>query len=233
MPASPVSNTASNAAGHVTRALVFANGDLNDGPAVRAALRYAADALIVAADGGARLALACDLKPDVVVGDMDSLTADDRAILEALGAVFERHPAAKDETDLELALLAAVTRQAAWIRVIGAVGDRLDQTFANVYLLALRELAGQDVRLVAGRQTLWLIGPGSHPLHGAPGDTISLIPLAGDAVGVETGGLVYPLRDETLRFGPARGISNVMDADEAYVSLAAGTLIVVHTPGRA
>jgi thiamine pyrophosphokinase len=219
--------------GTVRRALVFANGDLNDGPAVQAALRFAPDALIIAADGGSRLALACGLVPDVVVGDMDSLLTDELDALQARGALIERSLAEKDETDLELALLAAVARQATWIRVIGGVGDRLDQTLANLYLLTLRELTGRDTRLVNGRQTLWLIGPGAHPLHGAAGDTISLIPLAGDAVGVRTEGLAYPLRDETLSFGPARGVSNVMQVAEASVTLAAGALIVVHTPGRA
>jgi len=216
-----------------TRALVFANGDLNAGSAVQTALSHAPDAIIIAADGGARLALACDLVPDVVVGDMDSLAPDEQADLVARGAVLEKHPAAKDENDLELALLAAVAHGAVWIRVIGALGDRLDQVLANITLLALGDLAGRDVRLVAGEQTIWLVGPGEHDLHGAPGDTISLIPLAGDASGVRTDELKYPLRGETLAFGPARGVSNVMRAESARVTLAAGSLVVVHTPGRA
>lgn len=216
-----------------THALVFANGDLNPGCAVQAALDHAPDAIVVAADGGARLALACDHVPDVVVGDMDSLSAGEQADLAARGAALEQYPAAKDENDLELALLAAVARGATWIRVIGVLGDRLDQTLANITLLALADLAGRDVRLVAGEQTTWLVGPGTHDLHGAPGDTISLVPLAGDASGVRTEGLEYPLRDETLAFGPARGVSNVMQAELARVTLAAGSLVVVHTSGRA
>jgi thiamine pyrophosphokinase len=215
------------------RALIFANGDLNDGPAVQAALRTVPDALIIAADGGAQLAAACGLVPDVVVGDMDSLTSTELEDLRARGVLIQRYPANKDETDLELALLAAVARQATWIRVIGALGDRIDQTLANIYLLTLRNLAGRDVRLVAGRQTLWLIGPGKHTLTGAPGDTISLLPLLPGVTGVTTERLQYPLQNATLSFGPSRGVSNVMLADEACISLMAGTLIVIHSPGRA
>jgi len=215
------------------RALVFANGDLHDGPAVRRALHEGAGALIIAADGGARLALACGLTPHLVVGDMDSLSEDDLADLRAHGAIIQRVTAEKDETDLELALLAAAERGAAWVRVLGAAGGRLDQTLANALLLTLDALTGRDVRLVAGQQTLWLIGPGEHALDGAPGDTISLIPLGGDARGVRTEGLRYPLRGETLRFGPARGVSNIIAAAGARVALDEGTLVVVHTPGRA
>jgi thiamine pyrophosphokinase len=215
------------------QALVFANGDLNDGPAVQEALSRADEAVIIAADGGARLALACKRVPDVVVGDLDSLSQDDLAGLLACGAKIERYPMSKDETDLELALLAAVERGATWIRVIGAVGDRIDQVLANITLLSLPELAGRDARLVAVRQTLWLIGPGQHTLHGTRGDTISLIPLVGETKNVRTDRLEYPLRGETLRPGPARGVSNVMLAKTARVSLDAGLLVVVHTPGRA
>jgi len=216
-----------------TRALVFANGDLNDGPAVEAALRFSPESLIVAADGGARLALACGLVPRVVVGDLDSLAPDEVDDLQARGAEIVRYPAEKDETDLELALMVVARRNPTWIRIIGAIGGRIDQTLANISLLRLPDLAGWDVRLVSGQQTLWLIGPGEHPLEGAPGDTISLLPLAGDACDVRTDGLAYPLRGETLRFGPARGVSNVMLGTSARVALSAGLLVVVHTPGRA
>jgi thiamine pyrophosphokinase len=213
--------------------LVFANGVLNDGPAVRAALDESNEALILAADGGARLALACDLVPDVVVGDLDSLTPGEVADLRVRGVEIEQHPAGKDETDLELTLLAAVDRGATWLRIIGGVGGRIDQTLANIYLLTLPALADRDVRLVAGDQTLWLVGPGDHALDGAPGDTISLIPLTGDAQNVHTANLAYPLRGETLRFGPARGVSNVITVQPARVRLDAGLLVVVHTSGHA
>jgi thiamine pyrophosphokinase len=215
------------------RALVFANGNLHDGPAVQRALQQGAGALIVAADGGARLALACGLTPHLVIGDMDSLSEGELADLRARGAAIERVAAEKNETDLELALLAAAGRGAGWVRVLGAAGGRLDQTLANILLLTLDALAGRDVRLAAGQQTLWLIGPGDHALDGAPGDTISLIPLGGDARGVRTAGLRYPLRGETLRSGPARGVSNAIAVAGARVALDEGTLVVVHTPGRA
>lgn len=215
------------------RALVFANGDLNDGPAVRAALDGAGDALIIAADGGARLALACGLVPALVIGDLDSAPPELLEQLQRQGAQVQRVPAEKDETDLELALLEAARRGAQSITLIGAAGGRLDHMLANVYLLAMPALRGRDVRAVSGRQTLWLIGPGEHALHGAAGDTISLIPLTPEASGIVTEGLSYPLRGESLVMGAARGISNVMLAGAARVTLGTGLLVVVHTMGRA
>ncbi len=215
------------------QALIFANGDLNPGPLVDYVLQDAGDALTIAADGGARHMLALGLAPQVVIGDMDSLSETELAHCAALGAAILRYPPAKDETDLELALLYAAGRGAETVRVIGAMGGRLDQTLANILLLTLPVLRGRDVRLVAGRQAAWLLWPGQHRLDGQIGDTLSLIPLGGEAAGVATDGLAYPLRDETLLFGPARGISNVFSADAAAVRFSAGMLLVVHTLGRA
>ncbi|NDJ59618.1 MAG: thiamine diphosphokinase [Chloroflexi bacterium] len=215
------------------RALIFANGDPNDGPMVRRALAHAPDALIVAADGGARVAQHFQLPIHAVIGDMDSLGAAEVEALAATGTLIERAPTDKNETDLELALLWAVAQGARWLRIIGALGDRLDQTLGNVHLLALPSLAGCDVRLVAGKQAAWLARPGCTDIDGAVGDTLSLLPLSDTVQGVRTERLKYPLNDEPLIFGPARGISNVMLAESAQVCLRAGLLLIVQTRGRA
>jgi thiamine pyrophosphokinase len=164
---------------------------------------------------------------------MDSISQDELAALEAAGARVLPFPPEKDETDLELALRYAAGQGIRQLRIIGATGDRLDQTISAVYLLALPVLAGCDVRLLAGRQEAWLVGPGDHTIEGAPGDTVSLIPMNGPARGLHTDGLHYPLRGEDLVFGPARGISNVITGTQAHLTLASGCLLVVHTEGRA
>ncbi len=209
------------------RALLFANGKLNHGRAVRVALAEAGDgALVIAADGGTRHALALGRRVDVIVGDLDSLPG------APAGAEVVQTPAEKDETDLELALRLAVDRGATWIRVIGALGGRLDQALGNVMLLALPTLRDLDVRLVSGEQTAWLVTSYT-AVKGQAGDTLSLLPLGGDAEGVRTSGLKYPLNGETLFFGPARGMSNVLTEPRAEVWVRRGLLLAVYTPGRA
>ena len=106
--------------------------------------------------------------------------------------------------------------------MIGATGGRLDQILSNIYLLALPSLDACDVQLVAGKQAAWLARPGETVIQGAPGDTVSLIPLNGVVSGVVTTDLYYPLDDEDLYFGPARGVSNVMTTTRASVSVQRG-----------
>ena len=114
---------------------------------------------------------------------------------------------------------------------------------ANVLLLARRELIGVEAVIADGAQTLRLLrGDAAQrgneeqtaegaclTLAGAPGDLLTLLPLAGDAEGVSTAGLLYPLADETLFFAHARGVSNVFDAAVARIWLRRGLLLVIHT----
>ncbi len=190
--------------------------------------------LIVAADGGMRHVLAAGLLPDHVIGDLDSAPPEMRAPLESRGTRFHAHPPAKDETDLELALLwAAGTARSApasgAIAVLGALGGRPDQELANLLLLALPQLAGLDVVIADDPWTVRLLRGGeTRQWPGRPGDTLSLLPLGGPAAGVTTAGLAYPLRRETLNFGPARGVSNAFVAENAAVTLNRGLLWVFH-----
>ncbi|MBU0704517.1 MAG: thiamine diphosphokinase [Chloroflexi bacterium] len=211
------------------RAIIFANGEFPDPQGARELLR--AGDLIIAADGGTRHALAIGVTPHVVIGDLDSLSASDLAQVKATGSRIIRFSPRKDETDLELALLHAARAGASEIVILAALGGRLDQTIANVLLLSLPELKGLDARIVEGAQTAFLI-QGEALVKGQPGDTVSLIPLGGDALDVATEGLEWPLRQETLRFGPARGVSNALVAEQARVRARRGMLLCVVTRSK-
>ncbi len=217
----------------MTAVLIFANGDLNPGIMVQRALSLLPDAYVIAADGGAISAVESGIQPHLIIGDMDSINPESLENLQAQGTEIRRYPVEKDLTDLELALLAAAERDAEIIRVLGALGGRLDHTLSNIYLLALPELSGRDVRLVAGNQEAWLMPPGETNISGLKGDTLSLVPLNGTVEGVETENLYYPLRAETLKFGPARGVSNVMTADRVTIRSRRGELLIIHTVGKA
>jgi thiamine pyrophosphokinase len=209
------------------RAVVVANGLLSS-PAHDGA-RLRPDDWVLAADGGLRNCGLLGLTPAVIIGDLDSVSASDLPPLQSTGVTIVQHPERKDETDLELALAYAVAHGAREILVLGALGDRWDQTLANALLLASPTLAAVPTWLVDGPQQVTLARPNAHlSLRGRPGDTVSLLPLAGDAQGVTTSGLEYPLDNETLHFAATRGVSNTLLATTATVQLTAGLLLVVH-----
>ena len=215
------------------RILLFANGVATGGTMVRRALEGAGSAHILCADGGALNAQQFGLTPKTIIGDLDSLNAEQVEEFARAGVEILRFPVDKDETDLELALNWCVDKGASSIIIFGALGGRFDQTLANVYLLALQGLEGIQIELVDGEQNIQLLRPGTHKIEGSAGDTISLIPLGGLASGITTKDLKYPLREESLQFGPARGISNMMLCDSASLAFRSGLLLLVHTCGRA
>lgn len=209
-------------------AVIVANGVLSDADQLR---RLVATAdLVIGADGGGTHLLALGLRADWLIGDFDSLDAESVAALVAAGARIERHPPAKDATDLELALQLAHRLGAARIRIVAGLGGRHDQALANLLLLAAPSLTGLDLALLDGAQTLRVLrGPGALTIDGAPGDTLSILPIGGDAVGVTLEGLAYPLADARLPLGTSRGVSNVLAGSRAGIALAKGALVVVHT----
>jgi thiamine pyrophosphokinase len=188
---------------------------------------------VIAADYGAHHARAWGWPVHLLVGDLDSLPADEATALQAEGIPVITAPRAKDETDLELALAHALGAGAVEIVICAALGGRVDHLLANVLLLARPELAGVKAVIADGPATvrlLWGGAGGAHlELEGKAGDLLSLLPIGGDAAGVTTRGLAYPLRDETLFLGRARGVSNVFETATAHVWLRLGLLLVVHT----
>ncbi len=207
------------------RAIIFVNGLLDDTAGLQGYLQ--SDDWLVATDGGLRHCRALGLAPHVLIGDLDSVSEQDEDWVRAQGGRVLRYPPEKDETDLELALTLARSEGFTTIRMVGALGGRVDHLLGNLSLLAQPDLVGLDVRIVQPGSEIFMIR-GQAEIEGRAGDLVSLLPLFGTAQGVRTEGLQYPLRAEDLLPYHARGVSNVMLGARAAVSVDAGLLLCVH-----
>jgi len=206
------------------KVIIIANGQIHDSDFYRSLI--APTDLVICADGGASNALALGLQPQVVIGDLDSFDESLRSQLEKRHCQFIVHPARKNETDLELAMKYAAEQGAQEILILGALGDRLDHTLANVLLLALPELRPVKVKILDGRQEVFLIRD-EVLIEGQVGDTLSLLPLTEEVTGIYTEGLEYPLENGTLYLGPALGVSNTLTAPQARIRIGQGLLLAV------
>jgi thiamine pyrophosphokinase len=213
--------------------IILANGEIDDPGLLRRRLDPWSQATVIAADAGLQHAKSLRLKVDVLIGDLDSVSEEDKSSAGDHEIQVIEFPVGKDETDLELALIHAANSGAKRIVILGALGGRLDMSLANILLLTRPQLAGIHAELWADHQTAWLIRPPGEEISGEPGDTISLIPLLDDATGISTTNLAYAMSDSTLQVGEVRGMSNVLTNQTARIDLGGGTILVVHTPGRA
>ena len=211
------------------RILIFANGVLPDVQKARALL--SADDFILCADGGTLHALALGIRPSLVVGDLDSLTDDERQKVERAGVKTVRYPKDKNETDLELAIEHALELSPTSIVILGALGNRLDQTLGNLALLSDRRLAALDIRMDDGLEEAFFCRSRCE-LNGMSGDLVSLLPWESAVEGISTKGLKWPLDNETLYPERTRGISNELLSTQATVSLSSGLLLIIHRRGQ-
>ena len=208
------------------RAIIFYNGDLSN---FKRAKQYIKSTdYIIGVDGGARNILKLGIKPNVIIGDFDSLskTYQEKFAKQKVELVkFDRE---KDETDSELAIKYAIENGYKTILLYGVLGSRIDHTLINIFALDYLLNKNADVTIIEGHQEIRLV-KNKIKLTGKNGDLVSLIPFNGDVKKVITKNLKYPLKNEDLKFGYSRGISNVFTKNTVEISLQNGSLLVIHT----
>ncbi len=208
------------------KAILFVNGEIEKPDFLKELITE--KSYLIAVDGGLRHLLALKRTPDLLIGDLDSVSSEQVDWLNGQRVEIVRFPVKKDETDLELALLEAIRRGYQEIYLVGALWGRIDQTLANLFLLLLPEMNAAKVVVIGDNQELFII-KGQAQISGQPGDIVSLIPLDERVEGVTTSGLDYPLSHATLYREHSRGISNVMNSAMASVTLSRGNLLCVHS----
>lgn len=208
-------------------ALILAGGELTPSTALRA-LGRAAD-WVVAADSGLRHARSLRLVPNLLIGDFDSVTKRDLSAFPGLER--QRFPVHKDALDLELALERALAAGAERLLVFGALGARLDQTLAALFIGVRYREAGHALSFHDGLRSAYpLAGEDRLELELAPAHLFSLLSLS-DASTVSLTGARYPLERAQLEFGVGRGVSNRAEASPLLVELHAGRLLVIVEQG--
>jgi len=184
--------------------------------------------MCIAADSGIDHAMALGRVPELVVGDLDSASEDGLAWAAEMGARIDRHPADKDETDLELAMVAAVSTRPTRVVVAAIGGGRFDHLIANIAVLTDRRYDVDNVQIDALVDTSLLsVVHRTRVLRGEIGEPVSLLPMHGDAGGVTTTGFGFPLSGERLRSGSSRGVSNYFASEAGTVTVESGTLLAI------
>lgn len=210
-------------------ALVCAGGD--PPPLAWARPWLAAAGRIVCADSGWRVCRDCGLRPELVIGDLDSLTEEECSELSREGIPVQRFPVDKDQSDLQLALETLALSYQGEVDVVAALGGRLDHLLFNVcsVLEAALQL-GLQPRLVS-HDTLVvpLRASQSIALHELTGCTASLLPLSAKLEGLTLQGFRYPLQGESLTRSATRGLSNVVESATARLQLEKGEGLLILT----
>jgi thiamine pyrophosphokinase len=180
---------------------------------------------VICADGGARHARKMNAIPDVLLGDFDSISDEDYAFFKSR-ADIKVYPIEKDKTDSEIAVDLALEKGCGEIIILGGLGTRLDHSIANIFLLKKIHDAGARGMLADEKTRVFFVSERIR-LEREEGFKISIIPIGGEARGITTTGLYYPLADEDIDYGSTRGLSNEFVADTAEITVGEGTILVI------
>ena len=204
------------------KALVLAGGDILVTDALKELCRDAG--FTVAADSGVRHAKYLGVTPDLIVGDFDSASSADLELYPQVPR--ETHPVRKASLDLELALQAATVKGATDLIIVGALGGRLDQTLAALFIAA-RYREKYPVTLYSGHTAAYPLVTGDVLTLDVPaGLTFSVLSLS-PVSQLSLVGPSYPLDRAELPFGVGLGVSNETTSAPLQLTLHAGSALLL------
>ncbi len=212
---------------HGKIACLVLNGQLDDYDYIREVMNYNTYELIIAVDGGANHLYRLGIMPNYILGDLDSIEDDIREYYEASDVVFKKFPTKKDETDAELAVWLVEEVGLLGIDIYAALGGRIDHELANIQLLYYILDRGMYPRIISEHEEIYILKNDEMTLKGNIGDIVSILPIRGDARGITLVNMEYSVEELDLKYSVTRGISNVMVAQDAYINVRDGCLLVI------
>jgi thiamine pyrophosphokinase len=206
--------------------LIFSGGLLQKGKAIEEVSKSYDKAIAV--DSGASHALSLRITPDILVGDLDSIDTKTLNTLRKKNVKVIKYPREKDQSDTEIALEIAIEMGATKISILAGIsGDRIDHILANI-LLPIRY--NIPIYFIDKNQVSWIAkGPNTEKVEGRKNDLLSLIPLSPSVIDLQSNGLKYALKNESLFMGKTRGVSNELSKNTAEVRFSKGILLFTHT----
>ncbi|WP_373483846.1 thiamine diphosphokinase [Acetobacterium sp.] len=204
--------------------IIFTNGEYQNKDFYQKYLKEIKADYLICADGGANYARELNIKPDIIIGDMDSITVETRAFFKETN--FLCYPPKKDETDTELAIAHAIKMGASKVTILGGLGSRMDHSLGNIYLLKRFMDVGIEAEMVNEKNRIRLIGKTTRfdfPI----GTIVSILPIGGDVEGLTITGFEYPINEGQLTIDKPYGISNVTNKNTQHIAFKKGMLLMI------
>lgn len=207
----------------MNRFIIVGNGEIDNLEILRRTIKKGD--LIIAADGGADYVNKLFLRPDYIIGDLDSIKT---LPPKSKSIQILKFPTEKDKTDTEIAIEFALKNNASEILLFGMTSlSRIDHSVNNIFLLeSLAERGVKNILFTNGGARLSAVKRDTE-LYKKDGNLVSLIPLTEKVENITTEGLKYKLKNEPLFRNGTRGISNVLVKSRARIRFGEGVLLVV------
>lgn len=188
-------------------------------------------AVFIAADAGMEFFYRNGIKPDIIVGDFDSVGSEALSYFRSQPdiRIQELNPV-KDDTDTEYALRLAISMGAEQITILGGTGSRLDHVLGNIELLGIGLEKGISIELLDANNRIRMIDKGVTLRRREQfGTYVSLLPYTSEVEHLTLRGFKYPLTDYCLKGFCSLGVSNEISEEEALITFDGGILLVIES----
>lgn len=180
---------------------------------------------IICADGGMDHLLAINKRPDLVIGDLDSISESSLNYIKNNNVTVEKYSSIKDTTDTDLAMEYLIDNGFKEITLMGVTGTRQDHTMANILLLNTLHNKGIRGKIVDDNNIIQLIDDYLE-LEFIEKSYVSVIPITEEGIVVSLLGFFYNLEEETIMFGSTYGISNKIIDNRGIIKIHSGKALV-------
>lgn len=206
------------------KCILIGAGDLTMGE-----LSVANDDYVIAVDGGLSYCSILNVEPDLILGDFDSVSEQEKLAVEQLKQTVPEKicqlPVCKDDTDMLAAIKKGLELGYTDFRIYAATGGRFDHTLANIQCLLYLKNHCAVGYLVDGMGMVLVLQNESVHFRKELEGTMSLFALTGEAKGVNIRGMKYPLENAVITNDFPIGISNEFIGEAAEVSVEDGELV--------
>lgn len=183
--------------------------------------------MIMAADGGWKTLAHAGIRPNLVLGDYDSLSPEDYRAMTESGVAHQTFKSEKDFTDMEAAIRAMVQKGAREITLVGAIGSRFDHSLANIFMLKGYKEKGVTIVIEDDHNRIEILCPGEEatltakvPWH------YSFLAIESQGAVISLEGMKYNLDHTQLDYGSTLGISNEVEG-EGRARVHSGVVLMV------
>ncbi len=205
------------------KGLIVSNGTITDYDRLELVVKEVD--FIICADGGMNHLAKINKKPDLVVGDLDSISESALSYIRNNNISVEKYSPIKDATDTELAMEYLIDKGYKEIILMGVTGTRQDHTMANIFLLDTLYDKGIKGKIIDDNNIICLTDD-YLKLQYLEGSYVSIIPIVQEGIVISLNGFFYNLDNEFIRFGSTHGISNKIIDDFGIIKIHRGRALV-------
>lgn len=210
------------------RGILIASGELFDERSLIEEINE--DSFIICIDGGSNYAYRLSIKPNIIIGDLDSVNSDVLEYYKSLNIALKVYSRDKDKTDFHLAIEEIEKKNIREVSIYGIVGSRLDHTLSALGVIRryVREKTLDSVKISIGSKAYGYIFRDRIEIEGEARDTISIIPLTDKVFGVTTYNLKYPLKEAEIFLEDSLTVSNEIEKSPCCIEIKEGVALVIH-----